>query len=109
MWISFTYVDTTSLHPRDERARFRRSLVLSVTPFIAAGKSADRVYANIGSHMCLTQVKDAARTGAGPDGRGNRRMRLLGAAASVGTPREPQPFNLGSQKYSTSPGKNPIW
>ena len=33
-----------------------------------AGESAGQVYANIGSRLCLAQVKDAARTGTGPDG-----------------------------------------
>lgn len=32
-----------------------------------AGESAAQVYANIGSRLCLAQVKDAARTGTGPD------------------------------------------
>lgn len=32
-----------------------------------AGESAEQVYAAIGSRLCLAQVKDAARTGAGPD------------------------------------------
>jgi sugar phosphate isomerase/epimerase len=31
-----------------------------------AGESAGQVYANIGSRLCLAQVKDAARTGSGP-------------------------------------------
>jgi sugar phosphate isomerase/epimerase len=33
-----------------------------------AGESAAQVFANIGSRLCLAQVKDAARTGTGPDG-----------------------------------------
>ena len=32
-----------------------------------AGETADQVYAAIGSRLCLAQVKDATRTGAGPD------------------------------------------
>lgn len=32
-----------------------------------AGESAEQVYAAIGSRLCLAQVKDAARTGTGPD------------------------------------------
>jgi sugar phosphate isomerase/epimerase len=40
-----------------------------------AGESAAQVYANIGSRLCLAQVKDAVRTGTGPD---DWRLVLLG-------------------------------
>jgi sugar phosphate isomerase/epimerase len=40
-----------------------------------AGESAAQVYANIGSRLCLAQVKDAVRTGTGP---GDWRLVLLG-------------------------------
>jgi hypothetical protein len=40
-----------------------------------AGETAEQVYAAIGSRLCLAQVKDAARTGAGQD---DWRLVLLG-------------------------------